>query len=133
MKVIQKKKIDEKPEEITEEEIDFAADEVIEEVEEKEEGEKVEEEAEEKDAKKKKNKKGKKGGASKSKDYLDNIDLIEYDEELEKPKKKSIRDFDMPFADEDDVDEMLSEINEDIRYQDIPVSMEENIEISEYY
>jgi hypothetical protein len=137
MKVIQRKKIDEKPDEITEEEIDSAADEVIEEVEEKEEEEKVEEEVEEeakeKDAKKKKNKKGKKGGASKSKDYLDNIDLIEYDEEIEKPKKKSIRDFDMPFADEDEVDEMLSEINEDIRYQDVPVSTEENLEISEYY
>jgi hypothetical protein len=133
MKVIQRKKLDEKPEDITEAEV-------------AEEAEVVEDQAEEVEIRRanfhkemrgiseveaKKGKKTKKGGA-KNLDYLDSVILVDYSESISK-KPTSIRDFDMPFADEEEVDHELSEANEDNRYNDLPVSTEENVEISEYY
>lgn len=123
MKVIQRKKIDEKAEDITAVQVEEASEAVAEQAQEA-----VEEAVEEK-----KQKKIKKGGDSKKKlDYLDSVILVDYDETITK-KPTLIRDFDMPFADEDEVDLELSEANEDNRYNDIPVSEEENVEISEYY
>jgi len=129
MKVIQRKKLDEKPEDITEAEVAEEAEVVEDQAEEKAEEVEEVEEAEEKKAKK--GKKTKKGGA-KNLDYLDSVILVDYSESISK-KPTSIRDFDMPFADEEEVDHELSEANEDNRYNDLPVSTEENVEISEYY
>lgn len=110
MKVIPRKKITQKPEDIVEVDIVENAQE-IEDLE------------------------IKKGGAPSKqiKDYLDNILLVEEpDFEIEKAPKL-IRDFDIPFAEEDNVDFELSESYEDIAYNDMPLSTEENVEISNYY
>lgn len=123
MKVIQRKKLDQKPEDITVEEI-------------KEDAEVIEEEVEEEI-------KPKKGGARKSKDYLDDIILEDFSEV--KPEKLISRfdipfgeyrptaDDDQPFADDSDYLFELAEDFEDKMYNKRDFSTEERVEFSKPY
>jgi len=130
MKVIQRKKLDQKPEDITSAEIKENAKEIEEEVAE----EAAEEAAEEKV---KKGKKTKKGGA-KNKDYLDDIILEEYNQTI--PEKlisrydipfgeyKPSPNDDQPFADDSEYLFELAEDFEDKMYNKNTFSTEERME-----
>lgn len=151
MKVIQKKKLEQKPEDITQSEIKEAAEDVEEEAAEEFE-EEATEEFEEEDVKKRKgnNKKEKKGGSKKYRDYLDDIILEDYSEILPEKKINKINDFvrfeipfgeyrpspgdDQPFADDSDFLFELKEDFEDKMYnQRSDFSTEERLEFFKPY